>query len=445
LKNNKLGKDFVWGTSISAFQTEGTYNSFDKGLSIWDDFTLKKGKIKNRDNAIVACDFYNLFYKDIGLVKCLNIPHFKFSLSWSRILPSGTGKVNQQAIDYYNNLIDLCIEMGITPWITLYHWDLPLELEKKGGWTNRNIISWFSDYVELCALKFGDRVKKWIVMNEPLGFTGAGYFLGYHAPGRRGLKNFLPALHHAALCQAEGGRILKKLCSDAEVGTSISFNYIEPISQKEQDLAAARRVDALFNRVFLEPVLGMGYPMNDLRVLKKLDKYILAGDEKKLAFDFDFIGLQTYTREVVKFSPFIPYIHARLIPASKRHVELTSMLGWENYPDALYHILNKVGAYAGVKKIYVTENGAAFNDYLSDGRIHDLKRTEYLQKSISGMIKAKQEGVNVQGFFVWSLMDNFEWAEGYGPRFGLVYVDRKTLKRTIKQSGEWYKNFISNQ
>lgn len=445
MKSNNFGENFKWGAGISAFQTEGAYNTFGKGLSIWDDFSSKRGKIKHHQNANTTCNFYDLYHRDIFLLKKLNIKNFRFSLSWPRIIPSGTGFVNMQGIDFYDRVIDLCLDLDIAPWVTLYHWDLPLALEKKGGWKNRDIINWFSDYVEICALKFGDRVKHWMVLNEPLAFTGVGYFLGYHAPGKKGLKNFLPALHHACLCQAEGGRILKELLSsDVEIGTTFSFTHIEPYKNNIKDILAAKRVDALYNRMFIEPSLGMGYPVNELPFLKAIDKFALPDDAEKLKFDFDFIGVQAYTREIFKYTPFIPKVHANIVPASKRNVELTAMK-WENYPEALYQTLKKVGDYPTVKKIYVTENGAAFNDVLIDGKIHDFKRTEYLQKSIAGMHRAKNEGVNVQGYFVWSLLDNFEWAEGYDPRYGIVHVDFNTLQRTIKQSGEWYSNFISEK
>ena len=445
MKSSSFGDSFAWGAGISAFQTEGAYNTYGKGLSIWDEFSLKKGKIKNHENANTACNFYDLYYKDIFLLKKLNIKNFKFSISWPRIIPNGTGFLNMQGVDFYDRVIDLCLELDITPWITLYHWDLPLALEKKGGWTRRNIINWFSDYVEVCALKFGDRVKNWIVLNEPLAFTGVGHFLGYHAPGKKGMDNFLPSLHHAVLCQAEGARILKELCpSGIEVGTSFSFAHIEPYKQNVKDIIAAKKIDALYNRMFIEPSLGMGYPVNELPFLRAIEKYSFPGDEEKLKFQFDFIGVQAYTRELAKYSPFMPKIHANIVPAKKREVDVTEMK-WENYPEALFHTLKQVGSYPGVKKIYVTENGAAFNDILINDNIYDFKRTEYIQKSIAGMLRAKNEGVNVQGYFVWSLLDNFEWAEGYSPRYGIVHVDFKTLQRTVKQSGEWYGDFISGK
>ncbi len=441
LNRNLFGGQFHWGVSTAAFQTEGAWNADGKGESIWDNFTHKKGKVKGNQNADTACNFYHHYRQDIDFIKKLGIPNFRFSLSWTRILPQGTGQVNQAGIDFYNNVIDYCIAQGIAPWPTLYHWDLPLALELQGGWTNRNIISWFSDYTAICAEAFGDRVKHWMVMNEPAVFTGAGYFLGIHAPGRRGLRNFLPAVHHAVLSIAAGARKLREILPDADIGTTFSCSHIEPYRDRLSDKQAAIRADALINRLFIEPTLGLGYPVKDLPVLKKLTDYIQPGDEHLMAFDFDFIGLQNYTRELVKYSFFTPYISASLVKAKDRKVPTTEM-GWEVYPQAMYEVLKKFNAYPQIKQIYITENGAAFKDVLANERVNDVERTKYLQDNITQVLKARQEGCRVNGYFVWTLTDNFEWAEGYHPRFGLIHVNFETLKRTIKDSGYWYQEFL---
>lgn len=444
LKRALFGDDFKWGVSTAAFQNEGGHDAEGKGISVWDVFSEKRGKIFDGHHARVACDFYNRYREDISLVKELQIPNLRFSVSWPRIIPRGTGKINQKGIDFYNRMINTCLEKGIDPWLTLYHWDLPHELELKGGWTNRDIVSWFSDYAEICARHFGDRVKHWMVMNEPMVFTGTGYFLGVHAPGRTGLKNFLPAVHHSVLSMNAGGRILKDALPGASVGTTFSCSYVEPYTKSLKDLAAAKRVDALLNRLFIEPVLGMGYPEDDLPVLKKLHKYFYPGDEDKLAFDFDFIGVQNYTREIVKHSIFTPYLNASLVKAKEREVPLTSM-GWEVFPESIYHMIKKFGSYPQVKNIYITENGSAFPDEVSGGEVLDAERSRYLQDNLKQVLRAKDEGFNVNGYFVWTLMDNFEWAEGYHPRFGLVYTDFSTQKRIIKSSGRWYSDFLSGR
>ena len=439
-----FGDDFKWGVSVAAYQIEGAHDTEGKGKSIWDVFTSVKGKIREKHTGDIACDFYNRYKEDIDLVKKMNIPNFRFSISWSRILPEGDGDINVKGIAFYNRVIDYCIEQKIVPWITLYHWDLPHALEIRGGWTNREIVKWFSDYTAICATHFGDRVKHWIVMNEPSVFVGAGYFLGIHAPGRRGMKNFLPAIHHSVLCMAEGGRVLKNEVPDAEVGTTFSCSYIEPYSNRLKDIEASKRVDTLLNRVFIEPVLGLGYPIKDLPILKELNKYIQPEDELKMQFDFDFIGIQNYTREIVKHSYFTPYLKASLVGAKKRKVPFT-LMKWEVYPKSINRMIEKFNQYPQIRKLYITENGAAFKDLVAEGEVDDPMRVKYLQDHIAEVLKAKQNGYFVDGYFVWTLTDNFEWAEGFHPRFGLVYVDFQTQKRIIKSSGKWYSNFLKKQ
>jgi len=442
LHKNQFGEDFLWGVATAAFQIEGAHDADGKGSSIWDVFTSQKGKIKNGHHALTACDFYNSYQNDIGLIRELNIPNFRFSISWTRIMPTGVHPINQAGIDYYNKIIDALLEQGIEPWITLYHWDLPHDLEVKGGWTNRESVAWFSEYAATCAQHFGDRVKNWMVINEPSVFTGAGYFLGIHAPGKKGITNYLKAMHHVTLATAAGAKILREKVSGANIGTTFSCTHIEPATQSTKDVEAAKRVDTLLNRTFIEPILGLGYPQKDLPVLKKLNNYILDDDLNNLAFDFDFIGLQCYTREIVKAAMLIPYIGAELISAEKRNVISTEM-GWEVYPPAMYHVLQKFNAYKGIKKIIITENGAAFADTVTNGKVFDIKRTHYIQDHLEQILKAKNDGLQVDGYFVWSLTDNFEWAEGYNARFGLVHIDFETQKRTIKNSGLWLKDFLS--
>lgn len=443
--NRKLfGDDFAWGVSTAAFQTEGACTKDGKGRSIWDEFTSKKGKVLNGETAETACDFYHRYREDIDLIKQMNIPNFRFSIAWTRILPNGEGEVNQLGIDHYNNVINYCLEQGIEPWVTIYHWDLPHALEAKGGWTNREIVGWFTNYATICAQHFGDRVKRWMVMNEPGVFTGAGYFLGLHAPGRTGLRNYLPTIHHTVLSIVSAAKQLRYVLPDAIIGTTFSCSHIEPYSKKTRDINAANRVDALLNRLFIEPLLGLGYPMNEVTALKGITKYILPGDETNMTFDFDFIGIQNYTREIVKFSLFTPYVYAKLVKAVKRNVP-TTLMGWEVHPPALYQVLKQFAAYRPDKPIYVTENGVAFEDTFSDEEIIDTERVEFLQTHISEVLKAKNEGVNVKGYFVWTLTDNFEWAEGYHPRFGLIHVDFKTQRRIIKASGRWYQEFLKKE
>lgn len=443
LNRSRFGSAFHWGVSTAAYQIEGAHDADGKGPSIWDRFVQIPKKIHASHHGNITCDFYNRFEEDIFLLRDLHIPNYRFSISWSRVLPRGTGEINQKGIDYYNRIIDLCIANHIKPWITLYHWDLPEALQVKGGWTNRDIISWFSDFVLLCVKHFGDRVKYWMVLNEPMVFTGAGYFLGVHAPGKRGLSNFMAAAHHAALCQAEGGRIIRQFVPKCQVGTTFSYSHVEPYRLNSKDIHAAVKIDALLNRMFIEPLLGLGYPTRDLKVLTRIEKFMKSGDDLKLAFDMDFVGLQIYTREVVRHSWFVPFIGAKIVPAAKRNVKRTEM-GWEVYPESIYHALMRLGEYKNLKEIIITENGAAFFDEHVDGRVDDSERVDYLKDHIGQVLRARQEGVPVNGYFVWTFLDNFEWAEGYRPRFGLVHVDYATQKRTVKASGHWYRSFLQS-
>ncbi len=441
LNKQLFGDNFDWGVSTAAPQIEGSFDTDGRGLSVWDVFSQTKGKTLNGDHPKIATDFYNRYRDDILLIKKLNIPNFRFSIAWPRVMPDGTKvSLNQAGIDFYNRVIDFCLECGIEPWVTVYHWDLPHALEIQGGWTNREVLNWFSDYVTVCAQNFGDRVKHWMVMNEPSVFVGAGYFLGLHAPGRTGVKNFLPAVHHAVLCMATGGRILRQLCPDAEIGTTFSCSYIEPYSDRPRHITAAKRVDAILNRLFFEPTIGLGYP-TEVNIFSEIKKYMLPGDEQLMTFDFDFIGLQNYTREIVKASFFVPYVGAILVKPEKRNVPITAMK-WEVYPQAIYHIIKQFNAYPQVKKIIITENGAAFPDAVLDGEVDDPLRLQYLQNHIAQVLKAKNEGCKVGGYFVWTLTDNFEWAEGYHPRFGIIHVNFNTQQRTIKSSGKWYGEFL---
>lgn len=437
-----FGDDFLWGVATAAYQIEGAHQEDGKSASVWDTFSHTPKKVKTGENGDIACDFYHRYEIDLDFIRQMNMQVFRFSLAWTRILPDGIGVVNQKGIDFYNRVIDTCLQKGIQPWITLYHWDLPQVLEDKGGWTNRAVLDWFSRYVEVCAKAFGDRVKNWMVLNEPMVFTSAGYMVGFHAPGKKGFKNFFPAVHHAALCQAEGARILRQLVPQANIGSTFSCSDVQPFAPKNADINATARYDALYNRLFIEPALGMGYPKDAFKIFNKMDKYFAAGDEEKIKFDFDFIGLQNYTRLVAKYALFPPVLFAKEVPATQRNVPFTEM-GWEVYPEGIYNLLRKFGSYQGVKKIIVTENGAAFPDELAQGVVNDQARIDFFKGYLGQILRAKQAGVPVAGYFVWTLMDNFEWAEGYRTRFGLVYTDYTTQQRTLKNSGIWFRDFLA--
>jgi len=442
-----FGPDFHWGAAAAAYQTEGAWQLQGKGPSIWDDFTRRPGRIRNGEHGRVACDFFHRYEQDLDLARGLGLTDYRFSAAWARVLPEGTGTVNRRGLDFYDRLVDACLERDLRPWLTVYHWDLPSALQARGGWTNRSVVGWLADYAQVLARRLGDRVGQWLVLNEPMVFVGAGHLLGVHAPGRRHLGAFLAAAHHAALAQADGGRALRAaLPAAAQIGTTFSCSYVTPHRRGNRyDEAATRRADALLNRFFVEPALGLGYPVAELPALRwLLERYTQPGDEQRLAFDFDFWGVQNYTREVVRFSPWLPLQWATLVPAKKRGVPFTDM-GWEVYPESVYHMLKQFAAYPNAPQLVVTESGSAFPDKYENGRVHDAARRAYLQAAIGQVLRARREGVDVGGYLSWTLTDNFEWAEGYAPRFGLIHVDYETQQRTVKDSGLWYRDFLAGQ
>lgn len=442
LRRSDFGKDFIWGTATAAYQIEGGWNEDGKGPSIWDHFTHSKNrKIKDRTNADVSCDFYHRYESDIALMHEMNLPASRFSISWSRVLPQGIGAVNQKGIDYYHRVIDSCLKNKVEPYITCYHWDLPQALEEKGGWANRDAIKWFEEYVDVISKAYGDKVKNWMVFNEPMAFVPLGYLIAMHAPGHLNFNKFYKAVHHVVMSHGAGGRILRQNVKDGVIGSTFSCSHIDPKNDKPANIKAAKRADAFINRLFLDPVMGLGYPTADLPICRKIEKHIQPGDEALMKFDFDFIGLQNYSRMVVYNLGLIPLIHFANVPAKKLGHDMTEM-GWEVYPEGIYKMIKKFAAYPNMPKIIVTENGAAFPDTVTDGAVHDPKRTQFIKDYLAQVLKAKNEGVNLGGYFVWSFMDNFEWAEGYKPRFGLVHVDFETQKRTIKDSGKWFAEFL---
>ncbi len=446
LEKKAFGENFVWGVAMSAFQNEGAWDKDGKGESIWDRFNHRKNKILDKTNADITADFYHRFEEDIALTKSLGFKAFRFSFSWARILPYGIGKINRAGIDFYHKLIDTCLAYNLEPGPTIYHWDLPQALEDMGGWTNRDIIDWFAEYCEILTEEYGLKVKNWMVLNEPAGFTGLGYMTGYHAPGRLGMSNFLPAVHHAAMCQAEGGRIIRKNVPDAVIGTTFSCSFIEPHTHRFADIKAAKRVDALLNRLFIEPALGLGYPTAQLPFLNKMvDKYVMEGDMEKLQFDFDFIGIQNYFKLVMKGVWWMPYLKAMEVKPHKRGIQDTTDLGWEVSPEGMYQIIRQFARYPQIKKIMITENGAAFKDTLRHGEIHDTQRVAFYESYLQSILKAKKEGINIGGYMAWTLTDNFEWREGYIPKFGLVYVDFKTQERIVKSSGKWFQQLLGGK
>lgn len=445
-----FGDGFTWGVATAAYQIEGAWDADGKGPSVWDEFTHGRGplglrRIKDGATGDVATDSYHRFEEDIALVAAMGFGAYRFSISWPRVMPDGTGAVNAAGLDYYSRVVDACLAAGIEPWVTLYHWDLPAALERRGGWTNREIVGWFSDYVSVVVAALGDRVRQWMVFNEPLSFTMLGYLLGAHAPGRRGPAAFCAAAHHVNLATAEGARAARAASprSDASIGTT---QYLSPVlASGVGPLAgiAERSADALVNRLFLEPNLGLGYPWDDCGLLRGIKRHHRPGDDELATIDLDFLGVQYYTR---LRAPWLPIPGIWTIPhfGQDRGCELTSM-GWEVRPEGLGMVLDRVHAYGAYDRVVVTESGASFDEELVDGRVHDNRRIAYYQRHLAELRATIDRGVPVEGYFCWSLLDNFEWTFGYRPRFGLVHVDYATQQRIVKDSGRWFARLLGGR
>jgi beta-glucosidase len=440
-----FGPDFKWGVATAAYQIEGAWNLDGKGPSVWDVYTQKRGgkNIKTRENGNVACDFYHRYEQDLELIKSLNLGVFRFSIAWSRIMPDGMGKVNKAGIEFYHKVIDKCLALGIEPWITLYHWDIPQALEDKGGWSNRMVIEWFKNYTEVVTLAYKDKVKNWMVLNEPMAFVGLGYLAGMHAPGYIAPKRFLAAAHHANMVMAEAGRIIRKNVPGANIGSTFSCSHASPKNGDPKHNAAVGRMDVMLNRLFIEPLLGMGYPDKDFAFIRKIRKFVQPGDMERITFDFDFVGLQNYTQAVIQ-KHVIPFVWASDVKPHKRGVakENITEMGWEVYPEGIYKIIKQYAAYPNLPPIIITENGCAFPDTVENGRVHDERRVKFFQDYLEQILRAKREGIDIRGYYIWTFMDNFEWQEGFRPRFGIVHTNFETQERIVKDSGLWFREFL---
>jgi beta-glucosidase len=438
-------KDFRWGAATAAYQIEGAWNEDGKGESIWDRFSRTPGKIKNGDTADVACDSYHRWPEDIALLRAMNLSSYRFSIAWPRVQPAGSGPANSKGIDYYNRLVDALLEARIRSFVTLYHWDLPQVLEDGGGWPNRDTSSRFADYVDLVARALGDRVSDWMLFNEPLAFTYKGYLDGTHAPGRKSIVDFLRASHTVNLAQAAGFHALKAVRPSARVGTAFNMSACEPATNSEEDHLAAERCHAINNLWFLEPALKGRYP-EALAFLPETAMGMRQGDLDKMRAPLDFIGINLYYRTVASAPGTIERIsHAQqwLFPVKMVGGEQgpKTDIGWEVWPQALYNVVTRISRDFNRPQIEITESGCAYNDVPdANGDIHDARRIAYHRQYLQALAGAIADGADVRGYHAWSLLDNFEWAEGLSQRFGLSYVDFKTQQRTIKESGNWYAN-----
>lgn len=440
LKKNNFPKDFIWGTATASYQIEGAWNEGGKGESIWDRFSHTAGKIANGDTGDVACDHYHLWRHDLDIMKELGLQNYRFSISWPRILPNGSGKVNQAGLDFYSNLVDGLLEKGIQPFITLYHWDLPQVLQEEGGWPVRIIVDRYVEYVDIISRALGNRVKNWITLNEPFVSAFNGYLEGRHAPGITDLNLAIAASHHLLLSHGLAVPVIRNNCSGANVGITLNLTPQVPASSSTQDRNEARWMDGVINRWFLDPLVGRGYPQDIVSGFGKSMDFIEPGDMELIAEPVDFLGINYYTRNIARATDLREDENAKRTVFQNQQI---TEMGWEVYPQGLYNILGRLHFDYGFPAIYITENGAAFADVVdSKGQVDDQERLSYIKRHIEMVKKAIEIGVPVKGYFAWSLLDNFEWAHGYSKRFGIVYVDYKTQQRTIKSSGKWYQEFI---
>lgn len=425
---------FLWGAATAAYQIEGAWNEDGKGPSIWDEFSHTPGKVAGGDTGDVACDHYHRYREDVALMKSLNLGAYRFSISWPRVLPEGEGKVNDAGVDFYSRLVDELLAAGITPCPTLYHWDLPLAMDRRGGWPNIEIAEKFADYAELMFRRLGDRVKMWITLNEPQVVADLGYLTGAHAPGHTERRESLLAGHTLLVAHGMTVERLRSVLPDARIGITVDVWPAYPAEDSEADRAAAGRVSEV-NAWFLDPIYRGDYPgfMRDT-FGETLPEF--TGEQRRaVQARLDFLGLNNYSRNIVRHDPEAgPFQVGYLPPAGP-----VTAMNWEIYPAALRDVLCWVNERCSPPAIYVTENGAAFEDRPdSAGNVDDGDREAFLRGYIAEAHKAMEAGVPLRGYFAWSLLDNFEWALGYGKRFGIVRVDYETLERTVKRSGRWY-------
>lgn len=440
MANHTFPKDFVWGTATASYQIEGAWNKDGKGESIWDRFSHTPGKVLNGDTGDVACDHYHRWRDDIQLMKDLGIKAYRFSIAWPRILPSGSGKVNEAGLEFYSQLVDGLLEVGIEPYATLYHWDLPQALQDKGGWADRMVVDAFVEYADITTRALGDRVKNWITLNEPWVSAFVGYRDGHHAPGHKDLNEAVAASHHLLLSHGRSVPVIRKNVKDANVGITLNLTPQMPASQSLADRKAANYIDGYINRFFLDPLTGRGYPEDMVKAFENSMSFVQNGDMEEIAVPVDFLGINYYTRNLVRAN------EKDNQPQTVFREGAMTEMEWEVYPRGLYNLLGRVHFDYGFPAIYITENGAAFpDDKPVNGELHDPDRVSYIKEHLKVVNKAINIGVPVKGYFVWSLLDNFEWSFGYSKRFGIVHVDLETQKRTAKSSAKWYSRAIAAQ
>ena len=435
---------FDWGVATASYQIEGAADEDGRAPSIWDTFSHTPGRTANGETGDIACDHYRRYREDVALMRELNARVYRFSLAWPRLQPSGHGPLNPVGVAFYDRLIDELLGAGIRPWVTLYHWDLPQVLEDEGGWPERQTAYRFADYAAAVHARFADRVSDWTTLNEPWCSAFLGYAAGHHAPGRQEPAAAVRAAHHLMLAHGLAVQAMRAARDDLRYGITLNLYPTTAATASAADREAARQVDGICNRIFLDPILSGRYPRDVLADLGPIagTGHIEDNDEKQIGQPLDLLGVNYYSRHVVRAistdQPNAAWVGAGRAEAV-RTGRPTTAAGWEIDPTGLYEILTRVAREYAAPPLYVTENGAAFPDVIAaDGAVHDPQRIEFLDGHFREAHRAIQDGVDLRGYFVWSLMDNFEWAWGYARRFGLAYVDYATQRRLIKDSGRWY-------
>jgi len=438
----RMPEGFIWGAATASYQIEGAVTQDGRGESIWDRFSHTPGKVANGDTGDVACDHYNRITSDIALMRELGLKAYRFSVAWPRILPQGTGDVNTAGLDFYDRLVDELLAAGITPFATLYHWDLPQALQDRGGWANRDTVAAFASYAEVVSKRLGDRVGNWITHNEPWVVAVLGNLWGSHAPGLQDLATTMQVSHHLLLSHGQAVPVIRaNSAPGAKVGITLNLTPAHPAADNDADRAAADRHDRDSNRWFLDPLFHGHYPEGLYNGQGGTLLPIQNGDLETIRVPIDFLGVNNYSRTVVKAGPNGDGSDDEI--THPEGAEYTAM-DWEVSPDALHGLLVRVQRDYQPPALYITENGAAFDDSLGeDDQVHDPRRVAYYRAYLRACHQAIGEGTALKGYFAWSLLDNFEWAEGYGKRFGIAYVDYPTQRRIIKNSGRWYARAIA--
>jgi beta-glucosidase len=427
---------FLFGTATAAYQIEGGHDADGKGPSIWDTFCGRPGAISTGETGDVACDHYHRWRDDVALMKELGLGAYRFSISWPRVLPAGGGAPNEPGLAFYDRLVDELLSSGIRPFVTLYHWDLPQALQDKGGWAARDVVDRFGEYADLVARRLGDRVKDWMTLNEPEVVAFAGHYAGVHAPGMRDFATAVLASHHLLLAHRAAAAAIRGAHRAARVGIALNLSHCEPATDSPEDAEAARRQDGYLNRWFLDPLFGRGYPKDMVALYAPY--FDRAAELDRFDGRLDFVGVNYYARRLVRAGDG-PLRAKRVDPEGAEH----TALGWEVHPASFRKVLLRVHRDYAPRQMFVTENGAAYDDVVDGDGVDDPARVSFLSRHFAAAADALRDGAPLAGYFIWTLMDNFEWSHGTSKRFGIVHTDYRTQRRRIKTSGYWYRDLIA--